>query len=79
MVYFVCDMLQDYSGKVGGLKVDAVDTTGAGDAFVAGLLSQLAADSNLIQVMFMYPFFFIYRNYFLYQAVSKGSLIHRTK
>jgi sugar/nucleoside kinase (ribokinase family) len=42
--------LQEFSGRVEGMKVDAVDTTGAGDAFVAGILSQLATDLSLIQV-----------------------------
>ncbi|KNA15981.1 hypothetical protein SOVF_093350 [Spinacia oleracea] len=41
---------KDFSGRIEGMKVDAVDTTGAGDAFVAGMLSQIAADTNLIQV-----------------------------
>lgn len=38
-----------FSGKVQGMKVATVDTTGAGDAFVAGILSQLAQDMSLIQ------------------------------
>uniref|UniRef100_UPI0005C8472D probable fructokinase-6, chloroplastic n=1 Tax=Fragaria vesca subsp. vesca TaxID=101020 RepID=UPI0005C8472D len=40
---------KEFSGRVKGMKVDAVDTTGAGDAFVAGILSQLAVDLSLIQ------------------------------
>lgn len=31
------------------MKVDPVDTTGAGDAFVAGVLSKLAEDLSLLQ------------------------------
>lgn len=33
--------------------MDAIDTTGAGDAFVAGILSQLATDLSLLQVLLM--------------------------
>ncbi|CAH9119109.1 unnamed protein product [Cuscuta epithymum] len=40
---------KEFSGRVAGLKVEAVDTTGAGDAFVAGILSQLASDESLLQ------------------------------
>ncbi|XP_052205647.1 probable fructokinase-6, chloroplastic [Diospyros lotus] len=40
---------KECSGRVKGLNVDAVDTTGAGDAFVAGILSQLAADVSLLE------------------------------
>ncbi|XP_059671134.1 probable fructokinase-6, chloroplastic isoform X2 [Cornus florida] len=40
---------EEFSGRVKGIKVDAVDTTGAGDAFVAGVLSKLAVDDSLIQ------------------------------
>lgn len=31
--------------------MEPVDTTGAGDAFVAGILSQLASDTSLFQVI----------------------------
>lgn len=32
---------RDFAGEVRGFKVDAVDTTGAGDGFVAGVIKQL--------------------------------------
>ncbi|GMI99564.1 Fructokinase 7, Fructokinase 1 [Hibiscus trionum] len=38
-----------FKGRVPGIKVKPVDTTGAGDAFVGGLLSSLASDLNLLQ------------------------------
>lgn len=38
-----------FKGRVAGVKVKPVDTTGAGDAFVSGILSTLASDSNLYQ------------------------------
>ena len=41
---------QQFKGRVPGVKVKAVDTTGAGDAFVGGLLYSLASDVNLYQV-----------------------------
>lgn len=46
----VCCFLQDFSGKVKGLTVSPVDTTGAGDAFVGGLLTALVRDLNLFEV-----------------------------
>ncbi|PON41213.1 Adenosine kinase [Parasponia andersonii] len=38
---------KEFNGHVAGVKVEAVDTTGAGDGFVAGVLSILASDLNL--------------------------------
>lgn len=40
---------RDFSGRVDGMIVDTIDTTGAGDAFVAGILSHLVLDKSLIQ------------------------------
>jgi len=42
--------MQRYKGKVSGIKVQVVDTTGAGDAFCAGILSSLAKDFGIIDV-----------------------------
>ncbi|RZC73107.1 hypothetical protein C5167_048586 [Papaver somniferum] len=38
---------KEFKGKVGGVKVNCIDTTGAGDAFVSGLLNSFSADLNL--------------------------------
>ncbi|PKA65145.1 putative fructokinase-2 [Apostasia shenzhenica] len=40
---------KDFSGTVHGLQVEQVDSTGAGDAFVAGILSELAKDASLLK------------------------------
>ncbi|CAN8253374.1 unnamed protein product [Cochlearia groenlandica] len=40
---------KEFKGKVGGVKVKAVDTTGAGDAFVSGLLNSLASDLTILK------------------------------
>ncbi|KAK4364247.1 hypothetical protein RND71_015605 [Anisodus tanguticus] len=36
-----------FHGRVNGIKVTAVDTTGAGDAFVGGLLNSMASDPDI--------------------------------
>ncbi|KAL5565409.1 hypothetical protein UlMin_028573 [Ulmus minor] len=38
---------QEFDGQVPGVKVEAVDATGAGDGFAAGVLKNLASDLNL--------------------------------
>ncbi|CAI9767638.1 unnamed protein product [Fraxinus pennsylvanica] len=40
---------KQFKGRVQGIKVKPVDTTGAGDAFVGGILYCLASDMNLYQ------------------------------
>lgn len=46
-------LVQEFKGRIGAQKVDAVDTTGAGDAFVAGLLNSLASHPTLLQGTFL--------------------------
>ncbi|KAL6291425.1 hypothetical protein ACE6H2_008935 [Prunus campanulata] len=40
---------QKFRGRVAGVKVKPVDTTGAGDAFVSGVLNSIASDLSLFQ------------------------------
>ncbi|XP_021911707.1 probable fructokinase-7 [Carica papaya] len=40
---------KEFKGRVGGVKVKSIDTTGAGDAFVSGILSSLASDPSLLK------------------------------
>lgn len=51
--------MQEFHGRVHGIKVQAVDTTGAGDAFVSGLLNNLAADPDLYKVNSTYYFLYL--------------------
>jgi len=43
--------VQDFKGKVGGVDVKPVDTTGAGDAFVSGILYNIASDPSIFEVI----------------------------
>lgn len=40
---------KQFKGRVKGIKVNCIDTTGAGDAFVSGLLTMLSSDLSLYQ------------------------------
>lgn len=42
--------MQNFKGNVSGFKVNAVDTTGAGDAFVGALLTAVARDTSIFDV-----------------------------
>lgn len=50
LAHFLGLGMQKFKGQVGGVKVQVVDTTGAGDAFCAGLLSQIASNPNIMEV-----------------------------
>lgn len=43
--------MQEFRGRVAGVKVKPVDTTGAGDAFVSGILYSIASDQSIFQVI----------------------------
>jgi sugar/nucleoside kinase (ribokinase family) len=43
--------VQGFKGKVGGVNVKPVDTTGAGDAFVSGILYNIASDPSIFEVI----------------------------
>ncbi|OIW12494.1 hypothetical protein TanjilG_04658 [Lupinus angustifolius] len=40
---------KDFRGRVAGIKVKPVDTTGAGDAFVGGFIYSIASDQNVLK------------------------------
>ncbi|KAE9611281.1 hypothetical protein Lal_00011600 [Lupinus albus] len=40
---------KDFRGRVAGVKVKPVDTTGAGDAFVGGFIYSIASDQNILK------------------------------
>lgn len=42
--------MQNFKGNVSGFAVNAVDTTGAGDAFVGALLTAVARDTSIFDV-----------------------------
>lgn len=43
--------MQEFRGRIAGVKVKPVDTTGAGDAFVSGILYSIASDQSIFQVI----------------------------
>ncbi|WRX17272.1 Carbohydrate kinase PfkB - like 4 [Theobroma cacao] len=43
------DVIKTFKGRAPGIKDKPVDTTGAGDAFVSGMLTSLASDIKLIE------------------------------
>ncbi|KAK7281562.1 hypothetical protein RIF29_09666 [Crotalaria pallida] len=45
------DVIQEFKGRVAGVKVKPVDRTGAGDAFVGGFVYNIASDQNVLKVI----------------------------
>jgi fructokinase len=43
--------VQDFKGKVRGVNVKPVGTTGVGDAFVSGILYKIAYDPSIFEVI----------------------------
>jgi len=53
--------VQAFKGRIGGVKVKPVDTTGAGDAFVSGILYSIATDQTIFQVLLNFDLFWLCR------------------
>ena len=51
--------VQEFRGRVTGVKVKPVDTTGAGDAFVSGIINSIASDPSIFQVLEFYTFWLL--------------------
>ena len=64
---FAMPELQDFHGAVPSFKVQQVDTTGAGDAFVGALLRKIVQDPSSLQVS--------WENFFLLIQKIAGSTL----
>ena len=64
---FAIPELQDFHGAVPSFKVQQVDTTGAGDAFVGALLRKIVQDPSSLQVS--------WENFFLLIQKIAGSTL----
>lgn len=57
--------MQEFKGRVAGVKVKPVDTTGAGDAFVSGIMYSIASDPSIFQVIHKFLYILVVDSVFV--------------